>query len=112
MAVDPELKTVLMELSAGMRTLVEGQGRLEARADKTDEHLVRAASLINALAEGQARLTEGQVKLTERVDKLTERIDAFATMVIRGFTDGAGRDHVIEQRVDELERRVGSLERR
>jgi hypothetical protein len=54
--------------------------------------------LINALVEGQTRLTE--------------RIDAFASLVVRGFTDGAGRDLVGEKRVDALEQRVTVLEHR
>jgi len=68
MAFDPELKSALVDVAAG-------QVRLEARADRTDEQLLRMAGLINALAERQVKLTEGQTKLTERVDKLSEHVD-------------------------------------
>ena len=105
MAIDPGLKTALntliegqMKLTQGQTALTQGQEQLLARADKVDEQLRRAAALINTLVEGQSRLIE--------------RIDAFASLVVRGFTDGAGRDMATEKRVDALEQRVGVLERR
>ncbi len=97
MAMDPELKELLGTLVEGQVRLNEGQARLTDRIDVLTEQMTRAATLINALADGQA--------------KLAERVDGFTAAVLRGFTDGAGRDHVIEKRVDALEERVTNLER-
>jgi hypothetical protein len=43
---------------------------------------------------------------------LTCRLDAFAEVVVRGFTEGVGREHALDKRVDTLEDRVSKLEQR
>ncbi len=110
MAVDPDLKAILTALAEGqtrndtsIANLTEGQAHLIALKDTLTEQVGRSAGLINELA-------EGQVKLTDRVEKLTERLDGFTAAVLRGFTEGVGRDIATEKRVDQLEARMSQLE--
>ena len=105
MATDRETKVLLKALVDGqvklterVDKLAEGQERLTDRVDKLTEQMTRAATLINALGEGQA--------------KLSERVDGFTAAVLRGFTEGAGRDLATDRRVDGLEARVAKLEQR
>ncbi len=110
MAMDPELKTVLTTLVDRVDKLAEGQERLVEGQEKLTEQMTRAAALINSLADGQAKLTERVHSLADGQAKLTERVDGFTAVVLRGFTDTAGREHVLDKRVDQLEDRVTKLE--
>ncbi len=82
-----------------------------SRLDQTNSRLDQVVSILGSIANslaGQGRELERHSQLLERhsqlLQTLTERLDRFADMVIIGRT----RD---TERVEELEQRVGALER-
>ncbi len=119
-----QVETLLVGLTEGQVRTNATMGTLTDRVDKLTEQVTRTATIVNALAEGQDVLRDGLLQLTEQVTrtativnalaegqmKLGERVDGFTAAVLRGFTEGAGRDLANERRVDALEARMTKLE--
>ncbi len=86
------------ETKALLKALVDGQLKL--------------AGEVGRLVKEQARTSKEQARTSAELRQLGKRMDKYAAAVVRGFTNGAGRDHAVEKRVDQLEQRVSTLERR
>ena len=69
-------------------------------------------TLLKALVDGQVKLAGAQARTEAGLRQLGKRMDKYAEAVMRGFTNGARRDHGLEKRVDSVEARLGALERR
>src|SRR5438046_1985367 len=102
MAMERETRTLL-------KALVDGQVKL---AEGLKSHAKTTNTAIQRLSTDVRQLTTDVRQLTTDVRYLGKRMDRYATAVVRGFTNGTRRDHVIEKRVGVLEARVTSLEQK
>ncbi len=123
--MDPETQAAFSSIGDRLDRLAEGQERIEAqtqrtdeqlvelekRADKTDELLNRAALLLVKLTDEVSHLAAGQDELRRVIQDLGARMDGYTQAVLRGLTESVTRDSAIEKRVARLEERVGRIEK-
>ncbi|MBI3183548.1 MAG: hypothetical protein HYZ28_15535 [Myxococcales bacterium] len=109
--MDPELNKLLSALVEGQVKLAEGQARADASLAKLAERQDRTEAALAKLTDRISALGDIVSKLASQVAGMGARLDGYTEMVVRGFTDGAGRHGELKSRVSDLEARVSELEK-